>query len=156
MKDWNLFKDIKPNIGEEVLAHSPLWIDEDRNPKGIRVGFLNESENGDFISARWWDYQDTYITDEETKPVFWKEIEDFSNGVLTKQDLIERGFVFKKQGGWCGQDQWVGMDFWIYEKNKDLVLRGNIRDLKLDGHFNSRIETKDELDTLINIFTRLI
>lgn len=37
-----------------------MWIDEDFNPKGIRIGFWNGGD--DFKSAHWWDYQDCYIT----------------------------------------------------------------------------------------------
>lgn len=36
------------------------WVDEDFNPKGIRIGFWNGGD--DFKSAHWWDYQDCYIT----------------------------------------------------------------------------------------------
>ncbi len=65
---------IKPPIGVEVLAYSPTWIHPDFNIKGIRVGFLNGDKNGDFISAKWWDTQDTYVNDELTKPEKWKFI----------------------------------------------------------------------------------
>lgn len=44
----------------EVLAYHPGWIDEDFNPRGIRIGFWNGGD--DFKSAHWWDYQDCYIT----------------------------------------------------------------------------------------------
>lgn len=37
-----------------------VWIDEDFNPRGIRIGFWNGGD--DFKSAHWWDYQDCYIT----------------------------------------------------------------------------------------------
>lgn len=50
----------KPSEGEEVLAYHPSWIDEDFNPRGIRIGFWNGGD--DFKSAHWWDYQDCYIT----------------------------------------------------------------------------------------------
>lgn len=50
----------KPPEGEEVLAYHPSWIDEDFNPRGIRIGFWNGGD--DFKSAHWWDYQDCYIT----------------------------------------------------------------------------------------------
>lgn len=36
------------------------WVDEDFNPRGIRIGFWNGGD--DFKSAHWWDYQDCYIT----------------------------------------------------------------------------------------------
>ena len=33
------------------------WVDDD-NKNGVRVGFLND---GGFVSAYYWDYQDDYI-----------------------------------------------------------------------------------------------
>jgi len=74
---------------------------------------------------------------------------------ITTQDLFDKGFVRKRQGI-CGQDQWAGMDLWIYQKDKNLVLRGSIGDLKLNGYYNSSIKTKQELDILINTLTRFI
>lgn len=60
MMKWKKYdKDNLPPIGEEVLAYSKKWINEDFNPRGIRVGF--QCDYGDFISAYWWDYQDDYI-----------------------------------------------------------------------------------------------
>lgn len=38
--DWKKYKEEKPPEGEEVLAYHPSWIDEDFNPRGIRIGFL--------------------------------------------------------------------------------------------------------------------
>lgn len=58
--DWKKYKEEKPPEGEEVLAYHPSWIDEDFNPRGIRIGFWNGGD--DFKSAHWWDYQDCYIT----------------------------------------------------------------------------------------------
>lgn len=54
--NWKKFKEEKPSEGEEVLAYHPSWIDEDFNPRGIRIGFWNGGD--DFKSAHWWDYQD--------------------------------------------------------------------------------------------------
>lgn len=48
-----------PEEGEEVLCFNEHWINEDFNPKGIRIGFLTSSG---FTTAHWWDYQDTYMT----------------------------------------------------------------------------------------------
>lgn len=56
---WINFENESPPIGTEVLAYNPEWIDEDFNPKGVRIGYL--SDEG-FISAHWWDYQDCYTT----------------------------------------------------------------------------------------------
>lgn len=36
--NWKKFKEEKPPEGEEVLAYHPSWIDEDFNPRGIRIG----------------------------------------------------------------------------------------------------------------------
>lgn len=48
-----------PPIGVEVVAFNHKWINRDFNPRGIRVGF--QCDDGDFISAYWWDYQNDYI-----------------------------------------------------------------------------------------------
>ena len=70
-KQFFNFKETKPPIGVEVMAHSKNWIHEDYNKKGIRVGFLNEDENGEFISAKWDNSGDTYENCEEDKPDVW-------------------------------------------------------------------------------------
>lgn len=57
---WISVKDKLPPEGEEVLAFNKKWIDEDFNPNGTRIGFLNG--DGEFTSAYWWNYQDSYIT----------------------------------------------------------------------------------------------
>lgn len=56
---WHDFSIEKPPIGTEVIAYHHKWINEDFNPSGQRVGFL--TDDGDFISAYWWDTQDDYI-----------------------------------------------------------------------------------------------
>jgi len=48
-----------PEISEEVICFNPAWIDEDFNPKGIRIGFRTDD---DFITAYYWNYQDSYMT----------------------------------------------------------------------------------------------
>ena len=101
---WINYQEKKPPFGVEVLAYHHKWVNEDFNPKGIRVGFLqdNMAESGkknpyDFVSAYWWDYQDTYMTisksecerDDNSKaffqnhldniePEYWAEIPEFS------------------------------------------------------------------------------
>jgi len=72
---------------------------------------------------------------------------------IAEQYLFDKGFVFKRLGP-CGQDQWAGMDLWIYQKDKNLVLRGSVGDLKLNGYYNSSIKTKKELDILVDTLTR--
>lgn len=103
MGKWINYKEQKPPYGVEVLAYHHDWINEDFNPKGIRVGFLQDSlaedsnDNPyDFVSAYWWNYQDCYMTiskvncnaDENSKafyqnhldciePEYWMEIPSF-------------------------------------------------------------------------------
>jgi len=57
---WVSVKDTLPENGLEVICYNKEWINEDFNPNGTRIGFLN-GEN-EFTLAHWWDYQDTYIT----------------------------------------------------------------------------------------------
>lgn len=90
--EWLNFKEQEPPFGEEVLAFNRKWIDEDFNPRGIRVGFL--SDEG-FISAFWYDEQDCYETIsklqcesnkdfyrshiDNTEPEFWTYFPEFVN-----------------------------------------------------------------------------
>lgn len=59
MKKWKDYKKEKPRVGVEVLAYNHLWIDEDFNPKGVRIGFRMED---DFYSAFWEDSQESFVT----------------------------------------------------------------------------------------------
>ena len=58
--NWIKTEDELPPEGIEVIAFHHKWIDEDFNPNGTRIGFLNG--NNEFTSAYWWDYQDCYET----------------------------------------------------------------------------------------------
>lgn len=46
-------------MGQQVIAYHREWIDEDDNPKGVRIGWQCDD---DFTSAYWWSYQDCYMT----------------------------------------------------------------------------------------------
>lgn len=70
--DWITYSLIKPPIGVEVLAQSDEWISEDYNKKGIRLGFQNENDNGDFVNAKWNNSSDEYETIEDSKPTRWR------------------------------------------------------------------------------------
>ncbi len=48
-----------PEFGVEVIAYHEKWIDEDFNPNGTRVGFIQDDG---FISASWNNEQDCYDT----------------------------------------------------------------------------------------------
>jgi hypothetical protein len=79
---WIHFDAIKPRIGVEVLAFSKKFIHSDYNPKGIRIGFLNEDDNGPFISAYYNNSQDCYKTCEDIEPELWSYITNFEPSKL--------------------------------------------------------------------------
>lgn len=56
-------------FGEEVIAFNEKWIDEDFNPNGTRIGFLQDDG---FISATWNDEQDCYDTCYEEGDDYYK------------------------------------------------------------------------------------
>ena len=67
-KVWYKYSDVKPEYGKEVIAYHHLWVDEDFNPDGIRIGLVqdnlasdSDTNKYDFVSAHWWDKQDCYI-----------------------------------------------------------------------------------------------
>ena len=54
---WNKVSEKELPFREEVIAFNEKWIDEDFNPNGTRVGFIQDDV---FISATWNDEQDCY------------------------------------------------------------------------------------------------
>lgn len=52
---------------QPILGFSKDWIDEDFNINGIRECMYGD-ENYGWISAKWVNMQDSYYTDNETKP----------------------------------------------------------------------------------------
>ena len=45
---------------KEVLSFNEMWIDEDFNPTGIRIGYLDD--NGNFVSAKYCPDSEDYVT----------------------------------------------------------------------------------------------
>lgn len=87
------YREQKPPLGVEVIAFNRKWIDEDFNPNGTRIGFLNE--NDDFTSVYWWNEQDRYeINDgnfykspiDNIEPEFWAYIPKFPKPQDKKND----------------------------------------------------------------------
>lgn len=73
MQNWQITSEVPIPIEEmEVIGYHPDWIDPDFNPKGTRVGFMRD--DGVFISAKWWDYQDAYVNCENLVPIKWHKI----------------------------------------------------------------------------------
>ena len=78
--------DKKPQTGVEVILHNPKWINEDYNPKGVRIGFFDDVMG--WVSAYWCSYHDCYHTRLSTEdnvhfkdskgadqiPTHWREI----------------------------------------------------------------------------------
>ena len=56
--EWNKVSEKKIPFGEEVIAFNEKWIDEDFNPNGTRIGFLQDDG---FISATWNDKQVVFV-----------------------------------------------------------------------------------------------
>lgn len=56
--------------GVEVIAYNEKWINEDFNPTGTRIGFMNG--DGLFTSATWNDEQDCYDTCHEEDDDYYK------------------------------------------------------------------------------------
>lgn len=106
--NWKKFKEEKPSEGEEVLAYHPSWIDEDFNPRGIRIGFWNGGD--DFKSAHWWDYQDCYITishcDCDDNSLFSDRIKNSIEPELwISLDVITNYIVPNPSKEWTGGDE---------------------------------------------------
>lgn len=56
---WRKVGEELPPLGEEVLFFHEDWIDEDFNPKGVRIGFRLDD---DYVTAHYWSHQDCYMT----------------------------------------------------------------------------------------------
>lgn len=56
---WRNAEEELPPLGEEVLFFHEDWIDEDFNPKGVRIGFRLDD---DYVTAHYWSHQDCYMT----------------------------------------------------------------------------------------------
>lgn len=69
--EWISMEEIplKETDAMEVIAFHPEWIHEDFNPNGTRVGFIGAE--GEFISAKWCNDQDTYENCEKLLPTHY-------------------------------------------------------------------------------------
>ena len=71
---------------EPLLGYSPEWVDPDFNPKGIRECFVGGE--GIWISAKWCDYQDTYINDENSSPTHYMLFPNSPNEMKTSNEDV--------------------------------------------------------------------
>lgn len=69
--EWNKVSEVEIPFGEEVIAFNEKWIDEDFNPNGTRVGFIQDDG---FVSATWNNEDDCYDT-------CYEEGDDYYKGV---------------------------------------------------------------------------
>jgi len=58
--EWIDLKKLKAEPGIEFLLFNEKWKDEDFNPNGIRIGFLDDVSG--WTSAYWCNYHDDYHT----------------------------------------------------------------------------------------------
>jgi hypothetical protein len=70
---WVSINDKKPEQGIEVLFFNERWIDDDFNPKGIRIGFIDDVSG--YVTAKWCNYHDEYHTRDSAEDD--KQFEDF-------------------------------------------------------------------------------
>jgi hypothetical protein len=87
---WISIKEELPKLGVEAILHNEKWINEDYNPKGIRIGFKDDVSG--WVSAYWCNYHDDYHTRtsdaddsqfelfraEDNIPTHWIEIPKFN------------------------------------------------------------------------------
>jgi hypothetical protein len=107
---WIPLTEKEPPEGFEVLLYNKNWINEDWNPKGIRIGFLDGVVG--WVSAYWCNYHDDYHTrtsDEDDKqfedykaenqiPTHWMEIPVLCD--CKSFTIRDRMFVCKE----CGKE----------------------------------------------------
>lgn len=81
---------------------------------------------------------------------------EFTNIIhpLTPEFLKSKGFKYKSCGI-SGADMWQGMPFWTHTNG--LILRGSVSSsgrgaLLLYPYFNTKIETQEDLEKLLNLF----
>lgn len=79
---------VKPAEDEgEVLLYNKKWVDEDFNPKGIRIGYYNACSG--WTSAYWLDEYDDYSTAESDidnfhAPTHWMKLPSFKDNICTE------------------------------------------------------------------------
>ena len=69
---WIKYSEQKPTHGVEVIAYNESWINEDLNPRGIRVGFRTDAE--EFVSAAFLKYESLEYESVFGDPTYWCEI----------------------------------------------------------------------------------
>lgn len=91
---WILTENKKPIPSDmEVIGYHPEWVHPDFNLLGIRIGFVDYK--GRFISAKWWDSQDTYMNDKTYFPIKWRYINDTSKRL---DDILNKLYEEVKHG----------------------------------------------------------
>ena len=92
---WHSFETEKPPIGVLVIAYHHKWINEDFNPIGQRVGFVNEdgdftSVQDDYIGLAHWKCDDGDEFDHDSDnikyidPEYWTEMPNYNATLIKK------------------------------------------------------------------------
>lgn len=126
--NWKKFKEEKPSEGEEVLAYHPSWIDEDFNPRGIRIGFWNggddfksaHSGKGIPIEAKNWNIKDKkeIVYPRTGVPVFM--LKDIGIGFRTVEGATEVANLLVKYNAFKMESKFlIGSyeQFWIIKES---------------------------------------
>lgn len=69
---WIDYSEEKPQIGEEVLAYHPSFVDDDYNMDGVRVGWRDDK--GTFTCAYWDADKNVYMTAMNVIPTLWRPL----------------------------------------------------------------------------------
>jgi hypothetical protein len=69
--EWIELKKETPPPSTVVLGYNKKWVDEDFEPEGIRETFMQD--DGVFLSAKWNNSMDEWVTDDKTKPTHWMQ-----------------------------------------------------------------------------------
>jgi len=78
MNNWILTIECSPPNGVEVIGYNRDWIDDDFNPNGTRICFVNDQ--GIWTVARWCNSQDSWYTETsdenlvDGKPTHWRKM----------------------------------------------------------------------------------
>jgi hypothetical protein len=79
--EWHsVLKDDMPEEGVDVIGYNEKWVDDDFNPKGIRMCILMDEGDlimdplpGEWLSAKWCPGRDNFVGS-STAPTHWRKI----------------------------------------------------------------------------------
>lgn len=119
--NWKKFKEEKPSEGEEVLAYHPSWIDEDFNPRGIRIGFwiIKESVCPAIKGEAGYSKEEFDKVNKENQDPELESINSFNNTLKNANEIKDRvlKYVYNIKQERSYNNDLVG----IFERYKDIA-----------------------------------